>query len=227
MKKVLISSIIIAVLLISFISYFIFGFNNKNSGISGFVGKTGSNEAGSGNSNTGDSSNTDVQKGDLDYNTDSGNDFEGGGDSGGSAGSAESTGAAGTDAKDSENSSSGKNCDNKQVSYALENLGSVGTCNNFQDGICVDKTTICQIRVYNFDKEAGGNFKIKFSSFDLDNPGSEVFGSILKEDFLGPDSNKLFEGTFNIQSQNAEGNANKKIGCWFFTESVPTKEVCS
>ena len=99
------------------------------------------------------------------------------------------------------------------------------TCNNYEENICVDKTSYCAIEVKNLDGETTGTFTIRFTHFEIQNQNN----IIETEDVsftLSPGEIKLFESEINIQSSGEDGNANKDISCTFSSEEIPTKMIC-
>lgn len=139
--------------------------------------------------------------------------FGGGGGAGGGSGGSGSSAVPET-----------ANCYNIQVPYALKNFEESFVCNDFQDGVCINKNLNCSLEVYNLDGEASGSFVLQFILFEKGTYNQ--LDSALKESFLEPGNFEKIEVAFNLQSEGAEGSANKEGECRFFTESVPTKEFC-
>jgi len=116
------------------------------------------------------------------------------------------------------------NCYELQVPYALKNFEESSACNNFQEGICTDRSFSCSLEVHNLDEEVSGTFVLRFVIFEKETYNQ--LDSTLKESFLEPGKFEKIEAAFNLQSEGADGAANKKGDCRFFTESAPRKEFC-
>lgn len=145
--------------------------------------------------------------------------FGGGGGGGGGGGASGGGGSSGGSAIPGT-----QNCYELQVPYALKNFEESSVCNNFQEGICLDKSFKCSLEVHNLDEFAGGIFKLRFVLFDKGT--SFILDSKFNELFLNPGESRKVDVFFDLHSEGADGIANKEGDCRFFTESAPKKEFC-
>lgn len=117
-------------------------------------------------------------------------------------------------------------CITKQISYSMINLSKKSTCNQYQDDICIDKTTECSIEVHNRDNEIAGFFEIELI-FTEEGGNKEIpLDSKTSRFFLKPMTYNVFKDSINIQSTEQDGPANKDITCLFNTLEVPKEKVC-
>lgn len=117
-------------------------------------------------------------------------------------------------------------CIIKQISYSMINLNKTSTCNQYQDDICIDKTTECSIEVHNRDNEIAGFFEIELIFIEEGSNKEIPLDSKTSKFFLAPRSYNTFKDSINIQSTEQDGPANKNIICLFNTLEVPKGEVC-
>ncbi|MCH7568374.1 MAG: hypothetical protein IIA87_03045 [Nanoarchaeota archaeon] len=120
---------------------------------------------------------------------------------------------------------SSSKCEILKISYSASNFNAESVCNQYENGICIDKTVTCSITITNLDDEIGGIFKLAFRFFERENE-ENIIHSTFSESFLEPGSQQTFEGTFNVQSQGENGNANKDLTCFYRILSIPQKEIC-
>jgi len=136
-----------------------------------------------------------------------------GGGSGGSSGSAQNS------------NERNLNCELKQISYSLIDFKSNSTCLEFENGFCISKEIDCSVDVRNIDN-IGGIFEIEFLLIEDGSSINDFIDSHSNQDNVNSYSSKIFETSFNIQSQGEEGNADKNLVCFPTTEIVPKKEIC-
>ncbi len=117
-------------------------------------------------------------------------------------------------------------CYIRQVSYSLENMNTIETCNSYQDEICVDKSVVCSAEVRNRDSAISGIFSIELSFVEDGKGKNEAIEVKVRNLTLGPGDFQKVEEGIHIQSTGLEGIANKVINCFFNTLEVPSEEVC-
>ena len=134
----------------------------------------------------------------------------GGGDSGGGGGGG----------GDGDSDSSEPTCILQQISYSLKNFEKTQTCNQYDQGACINKTVTCSLQLTNLDFETSGTFEMRFNFFEAGQ--DEILESLTDSHNVGPRSPVIFSTSAQFQGPDAD----KDLTCNFHTEQIPKKEVC-
>jgi hypothetical protein len=105
-----------------------------------------------------------------------------------------------------------------RIPYALENFNTIEECLEYDNQVCIKKTTTCQLNLKNLDKEVSGNFEIRFSV--LDSYNEEINYDNIRN-YVPASFDQEFVASFNILGNQAREN----ITCIQEMIAVPTKFV--
>ena len=148
------------------------------------------------------------------------------GGSGDGASSGSNSGGGGDSGESGSSSSGEAECITQQISYSLENINKLQTCNEYDEEICINKTVKCSIEIHNRDEEIQGDFEIGLIFVEKGKEKQDAFDSQIQIFNIAPQTNQKFIGLTNLQSTGQDGIANQNIDCLYNTISIPEKEIC-